>query len=531
MLGFSMSTGAGTGKVLTSDVNGNGTWAVGGAGSNYWTLDVGNIGINTTNNIGIGTIAAVNKLNVLGNIGIGTFSNDPFMTKAAPNGGMIISGNVGIGTWLPSASLYVNGSTILGAGFGGGTLTATVNDSDFAGGLSVVAGGTSGSNIQSSGFGSFAYGDIIATNAQPASIVASGFGSIALGQVDLSGTITSSSTGAVAMGGVVSGSLLSSGAGSIAMGYTNAGTLQATGQGSVAIGDTVQANATDADAFGHNVINNLANSFMVGFNITPTLTVTGTNVGIGTLNPFGGSLIVASGNVGIDSLTPGQALDVQGTVRTTSFTMSGQSPISGYVLLASDSAGDTTWSPNPAGGGWSLVGTNVFTTTASTNVGIGTTTPQAQLAVAGNGVGIGTNMNDAYLTTPAPVGGMIMEGVLGIGTSLPITQLSILANNYGGLQQPIRVDGGYCNHCEPRVVLSRNGSYPQAQWFELTAQNDVNASPVAYWSKIKVMKIFISIVLVPTGPILCLPLIQIIMWASIQQRLAPRWMCKEQFVL
>jgi len=39
------------------------------------------------------------------------------------------------------------------------------------------------------------------------------------------------------------------------------------------------------------------------------------NVGIGTVDPFGGKLIIASGNVGIGSLTPGKSLDVQGTIR------------------------------------------------------------------------------------------------------------------------------------------------------------------------------------------------------------------------
>ena len=45
----------------------------------------------------------------------------------------------------------------------------------------------------------------------------------------------------------------------------------------------------------------------------------------------------------IGSLVPGQALDVTGTVRTVGFTMSSTSPISGYVLTATDSAGDASW--------------------------------------------------------------------------------------------------------------------------------------------------------------------------------------------
>ncbi len=101
------------------------------------------------------------------------------------------------------------------------------------------------------------------------------------------------------------------------------------------------------------------------------------NVGIGTFNPFGGGLIVLpvnTGNVGIGSITPGKALDVSGTVRATGLAMSGQTPVSGYVLTATDSGGDTTWSTAgsvAAASGWTQSGTNVYTA-GSNNVGIGT---------------------------------------------------------------------------------------------------------------------------------------------------------------
>ena len=79
-----------------------------------------------------------------------------------------------------------------------------------------------------------------------------------------------------------------------------------------------------------------------------------------------------SGNVGISSVNPGQLMDVQGTVRTMGFIMSGQTPIGGYVLTASDSAGDTTWTSGGAVSGWTVSGANVYESLGG-NVGIGTT--------------------------------------------------------------------------------------------------------------------------------------------------------------
>ena len=124
-------------------------------------------------------------------------------------------------------------------------------------------------------------------------------------------------------------------------------------------------------------------------NTNCNMTLNSGNLGIGTTVPLG-RLIVWGGNVGIGTNLPGQALDVVGTVRTIGLTMSGSSPISGYVLTAKDSAGDTTWSSAGGVSGWTVSGNNVYET-AGGNVGIGTTILTASALTVMNGnVGIGT---------------------------------------------------------------------------------------------------------------------------------------------
>ena len=89
---FTLSgNGAAAGNVMVSNAVGMGTWMAastlpisGAAGTNYWTLDIGNVGINTSNNIGIGTISAVNSLNILGNVGVGTISYSNYLKLKPP---------------------------------------------------------------------------------------------------------------------------------------------------------------------------------------------------------------------------------------------------------------------------------------------------------------------------------------------------------------------------------------------------------------------------------------------------------------
>ena len=131
------------------------------------------------------------------------------------------------------------------------------------------------------------------------------------------------------------------------------------------------------------------------------LSVMNGNMGIGTLIPaaaldINGSIQMEGtgrsnflGNIGIGSISPGKALDINGTARMTGLTItSGAS--SGYMLTATDIAGDTTWTSAGIANGWTVSGADVFETDNG-NVGIGTTrVTRGNMVIMNGNVGIGT---------------------------------------------------------------------------------------------------------------------------------------------
>jgi len=371
------------GYVLTaSDTSGDATWSSAG-GLEGWTVSGGNVYTTVgSNNVGIGTTTPQGGLVVTnGNVGIGTW---------APGSALIVqNGNVGIGTTAAVYALQVYGTT--GSVFNTNAPYTYTN--------SFVMGGDTGTQ-----------------NSKVAAITLKRF------YYDPTGYAAEMAfyrDGGASGGQIAFSTNPDSGTGNLPIER-----VRITASGNVGIG-----------SWGSNSQNN-------------TFSVVG-NIGIGTNQsssfiqtsaPNGGMIV--QGNVGIGSLTPGQVLDVTGTVRMTGFTMSSQSPLVGYVLTASDTAGDATWSSAGGIAGWTVSGGNVYTTTGSNNVGIGTSIPGGGLVVMNGNVGIGTWLPSAALN--------VMSGNVGIGTWVTSSTLSIQGSMASAV---VTKTGAYLASANDYVIL------------------------------------------------------------------------------
>lgn len=140
-------------------------------------------------------------------------------------------------------------------------------------------------------------------------------------------------------------------------------------------------------------------------------------VGIGTLGPTA-SLYAIGNNIGIGSITPGQALDITGTVRATQFLGDG-SKLSGinssnFWLLGNNNVGISTF-----GNG--------------NNVGIGTTTASNQLVIGTTGQSIFTTSGNLGINM-TPTTALGVTGTENIVA--PVTNL-LVNPTFAGASNPI----------------------------------------------------------------------------------------------
>ncbi len=279
------------------------------------------------NNIGIGTTTPQTALSILdGNVGIGTITADFGRL-------IVMNGNVGIGTVIPDNNLTVESSVNAAMGISIRNKTFSTastsgiyfyNSGQFSGGLVAYP------STNSSSF----YAATTLLNAASASS-----GGLLLGSTG--GIVRFINGGASTEYARFSGTNLGLG--------TTVPMSRLTVLGGVGIGTS----ATTGQPY-------LSLQAPLGGLIVEK------NVGIGTFDPYGGQLIIstAAGNVGIGSFAPGKQLDVTGTVRATAFSGDGSA-----LTNVSNTAGFTD------------AGTEIYATTSTDNVGIGSIAPAAKVDI------------------------------------------------------------------------------------------------------------------------------------------------------
>lgn len=365
--GFQLGTSTTNGWVLTANSSGVGSWqpTTGGSGTTGSLLLFGNGAGGFTNvpntatsggNVGIGTTTNLNAtLEINGNVGVGTFSainnaitvQGSIQTQGSVNNTTLNvgGGNVGVGSPNPGALLDVAGTArmtgfIITAGASSGyVLTSNASGvgtwaAASGGGSGTVGPGTTGNEAVFNSTTTVNSG-IITDNGTNV-----GVGSTSPGQkLDVNGAIRSISSG---------NTLLNTTSGNVGIGSPTPGALLDVAGTARMTGFTMATGASSGYVL-------TSNSSGVG-----TWSVGGSgNVSVGTTNRIAqytgtstlgspsNDVIDSNGNIGVGSTTPGQALDVNGVIRSIG---------SGNTLL----------------------------NTTSGNVGIGTANPGVLLDVAGN---------------------------------------------------------------------------------------------------------------------------------------------------
>ena len=218
-------------------------------------------------------------------------------------------------------------------------------------------------------------------------------------------------------------------------------TTLATTAGNVGIGTTIvgaklhSLSTTEQLRLGYDASN--YNSFTVGAAGSLTLAAVGTNPNI-TLTPGGTGYTILNGNVGIATTSPAYKLDVVGTSRFTQPVIVGTPTTDGHA--ATKNYVDTAITSGNSGA-WLVSGTNIYPSSTTWKVAIGTTTATESLEV-GTGVtnsalikgnisaGVYYDVaNSAYYFDPAanqqPYS-LVTAGAVGIATTSPAYMLDVV---------------------------------------------------------------------------------------------------------
>lgn len=361
-------------KVLVGASDGSGSFQTvpaSGSGSQIQYNNSGVLGgisgttIDANGNIGLGSATPGQILDVTGTVRMTGFN---LLTN--PSSGYVLTSNsVGVGTWMPASA----------GGGGSGTVTSITAGSGLSGGA-ITTSGTIALDLTNANTW---------TGQQIFNTANVGVGSATPGQkLDVNGTIRATSFVAGAGAATLTGD--SNG---------NIGVGSATPGQALDVAGTARATSFTGAGTG---LTGTATSLSIGGNaatVTTNANLTGavTSTGNATSSNF-------TANIGIGSATPGQALDVNGTVRATALSIVGGTS---SQFLKGNGTTDSTVYCQQGGTNCPAGGTNPWIAGTGGNIGIATTST----------VGIGTTFGNAGLT--------IMNGNVGIGTWIPTNGISI----------------------------------------------------------------------------------------------------------
>lgn len=378
-------------------------WQKENADWNFNTSSSGSVAISIkpNTNVGIGTSTAMNRLTVAGGASIG----GGYVGNGAPANGLLVQGNVGIGTTSPLAKFHVeqNASAVM--------MLKEVTPTN---GAAFVMESMSQFVLISNESGTFRIEDNTNLN-QPFNINPTGQvgigGDAFYSALDVYGRITMRN-------GATTGYVPVSDANGT-MTWTDPNTLITTTpslwtqtganihptslSGNVGVGTNNPGVLLDVQS----QVNTTANLFQVRDNVAgialqfsrSAITLLGATNGfrlnapsndiIFTTNNINRMTIQLSGNVGIGTTTPAEKLEVQGNIRTTQIQIDNGSSLIGWQLGGEIGfpSGDVRIQSRP---GQNIMfyegGTNEnMRITAAGNVGIGTSTPSQKLDVDGGG--------------------------------------------------------------------------------------------------------------------------------------------------
>ncbi|MBF0522596.1 MAG: hypothetical protein HQL24_06015, partial [Candidatus Omnitrophica bacterium] len=431
---------------------------------------VGSVAIGTT---AFNVTAPTTGLLVEGNVGIGTTTNNIDLAISSSSGqasfsaksngvqGLFqdASGNVGIGSTVPAGKLQVVGGDVL-VGTGSFNNAGASDDLYVTGNIEfdglIYGNGSQLTNLSAGGWtdgGTNMYNTTLTdkvgigtsaplNNLQVVSSVGIGTteynvaapsnGMIVQGNVGIGTSGVTNKldvNGAIAVGTYASSAVRTAPTSGMAIsGNVGIGTATATNNlqvvGAVAIGTSafnVSAPTTGLLVEGNVGIGTTTNN--IGLSVSSGSSQAALNI---KSNGAQGLFQDKSGNVGIGSTVPAGKLQTVGgdvLVGTGSFNNAGASDdlyVTGNLEVDGAIYGDGSNLTNLSAGGWTKSGTNIYPTTVTNTVGIGTSAPTNNLQIVG-AVGIGTT----EYNVSAPTTGMIVKGNVGIGTSGVTNKLDV----------------------------------------------------------------------------------------------------------